>query len=392
MTATEPTGPIEPGEPGAPGAPGAALALRRAVADLAGRPPLVFPDECDRLRARLAAVARGEAFTLLGCGRAPTGEVLTTLLRMAVVLSYAGSVPVVKLAGTAGADGPNGLPDSYAPDAERLRRTYHASAAALNLLRGLTAGLHTDLRRTHRALEDFASRSPARVRHRRLTRDIGAAIRFMEAAGATGDAPGTGEFFAGHAAHPTAYESALTRVDERGGRAYALSGHLLWIGEGTRGPDDARVEFAAGIGNPLGVVLGPAATADEALALIDRLDPEHVPGRLTFLIRMGAAAVRDRLPELVAKVAASGAPVGWVCDPMHGGTGGAPSGAGTRRLADVLDEVGGFFEVHRALGTHPGGVRLELSQDPEPTAGDPLLSPDQALELAFAIAELYGGR
>ncbi|MFG2291128.1 3-deoxy-7-phosphoheptulonate synthase [Streptomyces sp. NPDC048595] len=375
-----------------PNDPGAASALRRAVADLEGRPPLVFPDECDRLRTRLAAVARGEAFVLLGGGRAPTGEVLTTLLRMAVVLSYAGSVPVVKVAATSGADEPSGTPGSRVPDAERLRRTYHASAAALNLLRGLTAGHHTGLRRTHRALEDFVARSPARAGHRRLTRDIGAAIRFMEAAGATGDAPGTAEFFAGHPAHPTAYESALTRVDERGGRAYGLSGHLLWIGGGTRGPDGSQVEFAAGIGNPLGVVLGPAATADEALALIDRLDPERVPGRLTFLVRMGAAAVRDRLPELVAKVAASGAEVGWVCDPMHGGTGGVPSGTGTRRLADVLDEVGGFFEVHRALGTHPGGVRLELTGDPEPAAGARLLSPDQALELAFAIAGLYGSR
>ncbi|MFE1775918.1 3-deoxy-7-phosphoheptulonate synthase [Streptomyces sp. NPDC059008] len=357
--------------------PRAASALRQAVAELGSLPPLVFPDECDRLRARLAAVARGEAFALLGGGGAPSGGMLTTLLRMAVVLSYAGSVPVVKVAGTAGGDGPAGTPGPHTPDAERLRRTYRAAAAALNLLRGgLTAGHHADLRRTHRAIEDFVARSPARARHGRLTRGLGAAIRFMEASGATGNTPHATEFFAGHAAHPLEYESALTRVDERSGPAYGLSGHLVWIGGGARRPDGAQVEFAAGIRNPLGVVLGPAATADEALALIDRLDPELAPGLLTFLVRMGAAAVYDRLPELVTKVGASGAQVGWVCDPLH----------------DVLEEVGAFFEVHRALGTHPGGVRLELTGDVEPTAGGPLLSPDQALDLAFAIAGWYAGR
>ncbi|MGW2489869.1 3-deoxy-7-phosphoheptulonate synthase [Streptomyces sp. NPDC001606] len=329
-----------------------------ALAELTGCPPLLLPGECDRLRARLAAVARGEAFLLAADDVAggQVAEAFGTLLRMAVVLSYAGARPVVKVVGPLG-------------DGAPARETYQATAAALNLLRGLTAGHHTDVRRVHGEIQDFVARSPARARHTRLTRRIAVAIRFMEACGATPEALRRAEFFTGHEARDMAYERALTRTAERGGR-YGLSGHLLWLDGRTRRPDGPQVSYAAGIRNPLGVRLGPATTADEVPALIDRLDPGREPGRLTFLVRMGATAVRDRLPGLVAKATASGAPVGWVCDPVPDGT-----------PARVLDEIGGFFEVLRGLGGHPGGVRLEL-------AGS-RLGPEQALDLAFALAELY---
>ncbi|MFG2207199.1 3-deoxy-7-phosphoheptulonate synthase [Streptomyces sp. NPDC048638] len=418
------------------------VALRRTVAELEGAPPLLHPAECDRLRARLAAVARGEAFLLQGGDRTETfaGTTATqirtklrTLLQMAMILSYAGSVPVVKVGRMAGqyaapcsaptetrdgvtlpafggdaVNGPDFSPGARTPDPERLRRAYQASAAALNLLRALTAGDDTALRRIHEWNQDFVARSPAGERYERLVRDIDTAIRFMTACGARTDALRTADFYTSHEALLLEYESALTRVDERSGASYDLSGHLVWIGEGTRQPDGAHVEFASGVGNPLGVELGPTATADEVLALVDRLDPEREPGRLTFLTRMGAAAVRDRLPELVAKVTASGARVGWVCYPVHGPALGSPAGPTTDLCTRVLDEITGFFEVHRALGTHPGGVHLELTGDEvtervrgpreaaqgagparHGTADGPRLDRAQALDLAFAIAELY---
>ncbi|GAB2585316.1 3-deoxy-7-phosphoheptulonate synthase class II [Streptomyces capparidis] len=415
-------------------------ALRAAVAELAALPPLTPPEECDRLRDRLAAAARGEAFVLQGGDCAETFADLTaervrakvqTLLQMSTVLSYASSLPVVTVARMAGqfakprsrptetrdgralpvyrGDAVNGAAftaEARTPDPARLLRAYHASAATLNLVRAYTHGGAGDLRRLGEWSPDFADLAPAAPRHRGLARDIDAALRFLSARSAATTAPT--ELFTCHEALLLDYETALTRADARTGAAWDLSAHMVWIGERTRGLDGAHVAFAAGVRNPVGVKLGPTATADEVLALIDRLDPHREPGRLTLITRMGAGRVRDRLPELVEKVTAGGAPVVWVCDPMHGNTFTAATGHKTRRYEDVLDEVTGFFEVHRALGTHPGGLHLELTgtrvteclggaeeltEDDLPlayeSACDPRLNRAQALELAFATADLH---
>jgi 3-deoxy-7-phosphoheptulonate synthase len=417
-------------------------ALRRVVEDLSRRPPLVFAGECDRLRARMAAVARGEAFLLQGGDCAETfggvsaeqvRDKLETLLQMAVVLTYAASVPVVKVGRIAGqyskprsrpvevrdgvslpvyrGDSVNGLeftPEARTPDPERLRRMYHASAETLNLLRAHVTGGHADLHQVHRWNRDFVALSPARRRYERLAREIDAALRFMSACGAQSDALRSTEFFTSHEALLLDYESALTRMDTPSGEPYNLSGHMVWIGERTRQLDGAHIEYASRIRNPIAVKLGPSVTPQEALTLIGRLDPDREPGRLTFITRMGAGRVRDVLPELVEKVTAAGAPVAWVCDPMHGNTYEAASGHKTRRLDDVVDEVKGFFEVHRSLGTHPGGIHVELTGDHVTecvggadevfvddlhhryeTACDPRLNRSQALDLAFLIAEMY---
>jgi 3-deoxy-7-phosphoheptulonate synthase len=417
-------------------------ALRRVVDELSARPPLVFARECDLLRDRMAAVARGEAFLLQGgdCAETFDGvsadqvrDKLETLLQMAAVLTYAASVPVVKVGRIAGqyakprsrpmevrdgvalpvyrGDSVNGLeftPESRTPDPERLMRMYHASAATLNLLRAFVTGGHADLHQVHQWNRDFVALSPARRRYERLAGEIDAALRFMSACGVESEALRSTEFFTSHEALLLDYESALTRIDSGSGEPYNVSAHMVWIGERTRQLDGAHIEYASRIRNPIAVKLGPSVTAQEALTLIGRLNPDREPGRLTFVTRMGADRVRDVLPGLVEKVTASGAPVAWVCDPMHGNTYEAASGHKTRRLDDVVDEVKGFFEVHRALGTHPGGVHLELTGDHVTecvggadevlvddlhhryeTACDPRLNRSQALDLAFLTAEMY---
>lgn len=419
-------------------------ALRAALADLESYPPLVFAGECDQLRGRLAAVARGEAFLLQGgdCAETFAGNTadairnkLKTLLQMAVVLTYAASVPVVKVGRMAGqyskprsqpietrdgvtlptyrGDAVNDLAFTEAarvPDPERLKRMYHASSATLNLVRAFTTGGYADLRQVHAWNQDFVALSPSGERYERLAAEIDGALRFMHACGVDPEEFRTVEFFASHEALILDYESALTRVDSRTGDLYDVSGHMVWIGERTRQLDGAHVEFASRIRNPIGVKLGPTTTPEDALALIDKVDPEREPGRLTFIVRMGAGKVRDVLPTLVEKVTASGAQVAWVCDPMHGNTFEASSGHKTRRFDDVLDEVKGFFEVHRGLGTHPGGIHVELTGDDVTecvgggdeifvddlhqryeTACDPRLNRSQSLDLAFLVAEMYRG-
>ncbi|MCX4749579.1 3-deoxy-7-phosphoheptulonate synthase class II [Kitasatospora sp. NBC_01287] len=419
-------------------------ALRTALADLASYPPLVFAGECDQLRARLAAVARGEAFLLQGgdCAEAFDGvsaeqirNKLKTLLQMAAVLTYAASVPVVKVGRIAGqyskprskptetrdgvtlpvyrGDSVNGFeftPESRRPDPERLKRMYNASAATLNLVRAFTTGGYADLRQVHAWNQDFVRNSPAGQRYERLAKEIDNALSFMQACGVAPEEFKTVEFFSSHEALVLDYETALTRVDSRTGDLYDVSGHMVWIGERTRQLDGAHIEFASRIRNPIGVKLGPTTTVDEALTLIERLDPEREPGRLTFITRMGAGKVRDHLPALVEKVTASGAQPVWICDPMHGNTFEAETGHKTRRFDDVLDEVKGFFEVHRALGTHPGGIHVELTGDDVTecvgggdevlvddlhqryeTACDPRLNRSQSLDLAFLVAEMYRG-
>ncbi|MDH6110034.1 3-deoxy-7-phosphoheptulonate synthase [Kitasatospora sp. MAP12-15] len=419
-------------------------ALRTALADLASYPPLVFAGECDQLRTRLAAVARGEAFLLQGgdCAEAFDGvsaehirNKLKTLLQMAAVLTYAASVPVVKIGRIAGqyskprskstetrdgvtlpvyrGDSVNGFeftPESRRPDPERLKRMYNASAATLNLVRAFTTGGYADLRQVHAWNQDFVRNSPAGQRYERLAKEIDNALNFMQACGVAPEEFKTVEFFSSHEALVLDYETALTRVDSRTGDLYDVSGHMVWIGERTRQLDGAHIEFASKIRNPIGVKLGPTTTVDEALTLIERLDPEREPGRLTFITRMGAGKVRDNLPTLVEKVTASGAQPVWICDPMHGNTYEAETGHKTRRFDDVLDEVKGFFEVHRALGTHPGGIHVELTGDDVTecvgggdevmvddlhqryeTACDPRLNRSQSLDLAFLVAEMYRG-
>jgi 3-deoxy-7-phosphoheptulonate synthase len=419
--------------------PAAVTAVTREIARI---PPLVFAGECDILKERLAAVARGEAFVLQGGDCAETFEgstadairgKLRTLLQMAVILTYAASVPVVKIGRLAGqfakprssatetrdgtelpayrGDAINGLEFTAAartPDPQRMLRACHYSAATLNLCRAFTQGGYADLRQVHTWNTDFVAASPAGQRYEALAGEIDRALTFMNASGTDPAEFRTVEFYSSHEALLLEYERAMTRIDSRTGRPYDTSAHFPWIGERTRALDGAHVEFFRHVRNPVGVKLGPATTPQDALALVDRLNPDNEPGRLTFITRMGASRIRSCLPPVVAKVTASGAQVGWVCDPMHGNTIEAPGGRKTRHVEDILAEVTGFFEVHRSLGTHPGGIHIEFTGDDVTecvggsyglteddltgryeTACDPRLNRGQSLDLAFRVAELY---
>ena len=416
--------------------------LAAVTRELAGLPPLVFAGECDLLKQRLAAVARGEAIVLQGgdCAETFSGATaesvrakLQTLLQMAVVLTYGASVPVVKIGRMAGqfakprsrpseerggielpvyrGDAVNGLefsPAARTPDPARLLRAYHCSAVTLNLCRAFATGGYADLRQVHAWNQDFVQASPAGQRYERLAGEIDRALAFMRACGADPEELHAVELYSSHEALLLDYEEALTRADPRSGLPYDTSAHFLWIGERTRDPSGAHVEFARAIGNPVGVKVGPDATPSDVIALIDRLNPGREPGRLTLITRMGAARIRDALPPLIRAVTAEGIEVPWVCDPMHGNTFEAPSGHKTRRVRDVVDEVQGFFEVHRRLGTHPGGIHIEFTGDnvtecmggsheiaaddlPQryETACDPRLNRSQALDLAFMVADSY---
>ncbi|MFJ2032085.1 class II 3-deoxy-7-phosphoheptulonate synthase [Streptosporangium sp. NPDC087985] len=416
--------------------------LDKVVAELRGLPPLVFAGECDNLKADLAAVARGEAFVLQGgdCAETFAGATaddvrnkLKTLLQMAIVLTYAAKVPVVKIGRMAGqfakprsknteirdgvelpayrGDMVNGFDftaQSRVPDPWRLLRAYHSSAVTLNLARAFTKGGYADLRQVHAWNQDFVAESPAGKRYEQLAREIDQALAFMRACGAEPEEFHSVEFYSSHEALILDYDRALTRIDSRTGQPYDVSAHMVWIGERTRQLDGAHVEFFSRIRNPIGVKLGPTTSIEDVLALIEKLNPDNEPGRLTFITRMGASKIRDHLPPLVEKVTASGAQVAWICDPMHGNTFETPSGHKTRHLDDVLNEVAGFFEVHAALGTHPGGIHIELTGDDVTecvgggwdiaegdlarryeTACDPRLNRGQSLDLAFRVAELY---
>jgi 3-deoxy-7-phosphoheptulonate synthase len=418
--------------------------LAEVTGELAGLPPLVFAGECDVLRERLAAVARGEAFVLQGgdCAETFAGATadavrakLQTLLQMAVVLTYGASVPIVKIGRLAGqfakprtrptesrdgtelpvyrGDAINGVEftaQARTPDPARLLRAYHCSAVTLNLCRAFATGGYADLHQVHAWNQDFVSRSPAGQRYERLAGEIDRALAFMRACGADPEELRAVELYSSHEALVLDYEQALTRRDSRTGLMYDTSAHFVWVGERTRDLDGAHVEFASGISNPVGVKIGPDAKPGAVLALIARLNPDHDPGRLTLITRMGADRIRDALPPLISAVIAEGINVPWICDPMHGNTFEAPSGHKTRRLRDVVDEVQGFFEVHRSLGTHPGGIHIEFTGDNVTecvggsheivaddlyqryeTACDPRLNRSQALDLAFTVAEYYQG-
>ncbi|RCS78599.1 3-deoxy-7-phosphoheptulonate synthase class II [Brachybacterium alimentarium] len=412
--------------------------------DLRAAPPLVFAGEVDVLRERVASAARGEAFLLAGGDCAETfadstadriRNKIRTILQMSAVLTYGASVPVVKMGRMAGqfakprsgdeetrdgitlptyrGDAVNAhafTPEARNPDPHRLWKTYTTSASTLNLLRAFTGGGFADLRQVHSWNRGFTS-GAGYDRYEELAGQIDKAIRFMEAIGADFDALKVVEFYASHEALLLDYEEALSRIDSRTGEIYGCSGHFLWVGERTRQLDGAHVDFMARLRNPIGVKLGPTATVDDALRLVDKLDPEREPGRLTFITRMGAGKIRDRLPALVEGVRDSGAQVAWVTDPMHGNTITSSNGYKTRRFEDILDEVVGFFEVHQALGTIPAGLHMELTGDDVTevlggageideegltrryeTLVDPRLNHQQSLELAFLVAEMLSRR
>ncbi len=415
--------------------------LAGAVATLRSRPPLVFAGECDDLKSQLAEVSAGRAFLLQGGDCAETFDGVTAenvraklqvLLQMAVVLTYAASVPVVKVGRIAGqyakprssdvetregvtlpayrGDSVNGsefTPQSRVPDPDRLVQVYNSSAATLNLCRAFLQGGYADLRQMHAWNTDFVRTSPVGAAYEALSSEIDRALAFMRAIGAESEELHRVSFHSSHEALILEYEHALTRIDSRTDQPYDVSGHFVWIGERTRQLDGAHVEFASRIRNPVGVKLGPTATPDEALALAAKLNPDNQSGRLTFITRMSAGKVRDLLPDVVEKVTAAGVDVAWVCDPMHGNTFATSTGYKTRRFSDVIDEVRGFFEVHHALGTWPGGLHVELTGDDvtECVGGgealdetglryryesvcDPRLNRTQSLELAFLVADM----
>ncbi len=364
-------------------------ALARVGTRLAGLPPLVFAGEADALRAQLAAAGRGEAFLLQGGDCAETfaeatadnirGKIMT-VLQMAVVLTYGASLPVIKMGRMAGqyakprssdsetrdgvtlpafrGDIINGYeftPEARTPDPQRLLEAYHTSASTLNLIRAFTTGGFASLLRVHEWNRGFMA-NPAYARYEEIAAEIDRAIRFMAACGADFDALRTVDYYASHEGLLLDYERPLTRIDSRTGLAYDCSAHFLWIGERTRQLDGAHVDYFSRVHNPIGIKLGPTSTGDDALALMDKLNPSAEPGRITFITRMGAGKIRDLLPALVEKVTADGRPVTWVCDPMHGNGITSASGYKTRRFSDVMDEVAGFFAVHSGLGTVLGGV------------------------------------
>ncbi|MFJ4225851.1 class II 3-deoxy-7-phosphoheptulonate synthase [Microbacterium sp. NPDC089695] len=418
---------------------GDAERVAEVSAQIAALPPLVFAGEVDNLRDRLARAASGQAFLLQGgdCAETFAGATadqirnrIKTVLQMAVVLTYGASMPVVKMGRMAGqfakprssdtetrgdvtlpayrgdiVNGYDFTEGSRQADPGRLLQGYHTAASTLNLIRAFTQGGFADLREVHSWNKGFAQ-NPANQRYERMAAEIDRAIKFMEAAGADFDELKRVEFFTGHEGLLMDYERPMTRIDSRTDTPFNTSAHFLWIGERTRELDGAHVDYFSKIRNPIGVKLGPTTTPETALALIDKLDPNREPGRLTFITRMGAGKIRDALPPLLEAVRDSGAQPLWVTDPMHGNGITTPTGYKTRRFDDVVDEVRGFFEAHRSVGTFPGGIHVELTGDDvtECLGGsehideaalatryeslcDPRLNHMQSLELAFLVAE-----
>ncbi len=418
-------------------------ALTRAEAELRTMPPLVFAGEARRLKSLLGDVAAGRAFLLQGgdCSESfkefhadNIRDTFRLLLQMAVVLTFAGGKPVVKVGRIAGqfakprsepietidgvtlpsyrGDNINGMDFTAAertPDPSRLLKAYHQSSATLNLLRAFAGGGYADLYNIHRWTLGFVEGSPLGARYRELTDKISEALDFMAAVGVTPETHSEMhrvEFFTSHEALLLGFEEAMTRVDSTSGDWYDTSAHLLWIGERTRQLDGAHIEYMRGIKNPVGLKVGPTLEPDDLLRLIDALNPKDEAGRLTLYGRFGADKIEARLPALMAATKRAGRNVVWAIDPMHGNTLKAANGYKTRPFDRILAEVKSFIEIANAEGVHPGGVHLEMTgqnvteclggahalsegdlADRYHTHCDPRLNADQALELAFLVAE-----
>jgi 3-deoxy-7-phosphoheptulonate synthase len=419
-------------------------ALAAVERQLAGFPPLVFAGEARKLKKALAKVGAGEAFLLQGGDCAESfGEhsadnirdFFRVFLQMAVVLTFAGSCPVVKVGRVAGQfakprSAPNETIDgvelpSYrgdivndiaftsearTPDPRRQLMAFRQSAATLNLIRAFATGGYANLENVHRWTLGFVKDAPQVSRYRELAERITETLDFMRAIGIDPEVHPEmriTDFYTSHEALLLGFEEAMTRIDSTSGDWYATSGHFLWIGDRTRQPDHAHVEYARGVKNPIGLKCGPSLTPDGLLKLIEILNPANEPGRLTLIARFGADKVGKHLPELIRAVQREGRTVVWSCDPMHGNTIKAGSGYKTRPFELIMDEVRAFFDVHRAEGTHAGGLHLEMTgknvtectggaraltdadlQDRYHTFCDPRLNAEQALELAFLTAEL----
>jgi 3-deoxy-7-phosphoheptulonate synthase len=419
-----------------------AAKLASMEARLARFPPLVFAGEARRLKAQLALAATGQAFVLQGGDCAESfgdftanviRDTFRVLLQMAVVLTFGGAMPVVKLGRMAGqfakprsadmetidgvslpsyrgdiVNGPDFSAEARIPDPTRMEFAYFQSAGTLNLLRAFASGGYADLHEVHRWNLDFVERSPLAARYRDLATRIDETLSFMGACGLTSvSAPQIREtdFYTSHEALLLPYEQALTRIDSTSGDYYACAAHFLWIGDRTRQLDGAHVEFCRGIKNPIGLKVGPSTDADDLLRLIETLDPDNEPGRLTLISRMGADKVAAKLPGLLRAVKAAGRNVVWLCDPMHGNTISTARKVKTRRFDSIIGELSAFFEIHGAEGTIPGGAHVEMTgQDVTECIGgarnlseadlgnryetfcDPRLNAEQSLELAFLIA------
>jgi len=417
-------------------------ALAAVEARLRRFPPLVFAGEARRLRAALAEAAAGRAFLLQGGDCAESfaefhpdniRDTFRVLLQMAVVLTFGASCPVVKVGRLAGqfakprsadtetidgvelpsyrGDSVNGIEftaEARTPDPERMMQAYNQSAATLNLLRAFAQGGYADLHQVHRWNLSFVEKSPAGEAYRDLAERLDETLEFMAACGLTSETtPQIREtdFYTSHEALLPGYEEAMTRIDSTTGDWYDTSAHMLWVGDRTRDPNDAHIEFLRGVGNPIGCKAGPTQDADTLLRVIDTLNPDDVPGRLTVITRMGSDLVEKKLPPLIRAVQREGRTVVWSCDPMHGNTIKAESGFKTRPFDRIRDEVERCFGVHRAEGSYLGGVHLELTgqnvtecvggaqaitaaglADRYHTHCDPRLNADQSLELAFLIA------
>lgn len=421
--------------------------LTAVEAQLARFPPLVFAGEVRRLRTQLAAASRGEAFLLQGGDCAESfaefsadniRDTFKVLLQMAVVLTFGAKVPVIKVGRMAGQfakprsaptevidgvelpsyrgdiiNGFDATAQARTPDPARMLQAYTQAAASLNLLRAFSTGGFADMHRVHAWTLGFAEGDKAE-RYRALSDRISDALSFMEAAGITGETAHelkAVDFYTSHEALLLEYEQALARIDSTTGLPVAGSGHMLWIGDRTRQPDGAHVEFCRGVQNPIGLKCGPTLDGADLKTLIARLNPDNAPGRLTLITRFGAGKVAEHLPRLIRAVREEGAHVTWVCDPMHGNTIKAASGFKTRPFDLVLREVREFFAVHKSEGTIPGGVHFEMTGqdvtectggvravteenlcDRYHTACDPRLNASQSLELAFLVAEELSDR
>ena len=415
-----------------------------AVEERLGKyPPLVFAGEARALKDKLAAVSRGEAFLLQGGDCAESFEEFSAdlirdtykvMLQMAVVLTYGAKVPVVKIGRVAGqfakprsadtetVDGVelpsyrgdiiNDIaftPEARIPNPDRMLNAYTQSAASLNLLRAFSQGGFADIHHVHEWNQGFAGGEGASEKYQAMANRISDALDFMNAAGVNSDntaALNTVNFYTSHEALLLEYEEALCRIDSTSGLPVAGSGHLIWIGDRTRQPDGAHVEFCSGVQNPIGLKCGPSISTDDLLQLVDKLNPTNEEGRLTLIARFGAGNVGDHLPKLIKAIESEGRNVTWTCDPMHGNTIKSSSGYKTRPFESVLREVREFFAIHTAEGTNPGGVHFEMTgkdvtectggvrsvtdedlSSRYHTACDPRLNASQSLELAFLIAE-----